>query len=243
MEQSKSKKDIINKLQKEILLLQGFKPAPVGSKGIGLGPIEAAFPNSVFPTAAIHEMLITVPEHAAACGGFLAGLLNILMKNNGVCLWISRSRSLFPAALKVFGVEPDQIIFIDLKHEKDVLWVMEEALKCAGLAAVVGELKDISFTQSRRLQLSLEKSKVTGFILRTDAERIATTACVARWQITPIKSEQVDGLPGLGFPRWNVELLRVRNGNPGLWKIEWSDGKFQAINDNNHLFNQKRKIG
>jgi protein ImuA len=243
MEQSKSKKEVINQLRKEILLLQGFKPDPAGSQSIGLGPIETAFPNGVFPKAAIHEMLITMPEQAAACGGFLAGLLNILMKNNGVCLWISKSRCLFPAALKVFGVEPDQIIFIDLKQEKEVLWVMEEALKCAGLAAVVGELKDLSFTQSRRLQLSLEKSKVTGFILRTDAERIATTACVARWQITPLESEQVDGLPGLGFPRWHVELLRVRNGNPGLWKLEWADGKFNAIEENNDLYKQNFKIG
>lgn len=41
--------------------------------------------------------------------------------------------------------------------------VMEEALKCGGLAAVVGEVQDISFTASRRLQLAVEQSGVTGF--------------------------------------------------------------------------------
>jgi protein ImuA len=39
----------------------------------------------------------------------------------------------FSPALKSFGVEPDKIIFITVTKEKDMLWVMEEALKCEGL--------------------------------------------------------------------------------------------------------------
>ena len=55
-----SKKDIINQLQKSILLMQGFTPPVSGAAdSVGLGPIEAAFPNAVFPTGAIHEFLST----------------------------------------------------------------------------------------------------------------------------------------------------------------------------------------
>jgi protein ImuA len=39
----------------------------------------------------------------------------------------------------------------------------------------------------------------------------------------------MDGLPGLGFPRWRVDLLRVRNGQGGSWILEWADGKFVAV--------------
>jgi len=42
-----------------------------------------------------------------------------------------------------------------------------------------------------------------------------------------LPGEPVDGLPGLGFPRWQVELLKVRNGQPGSWVVEWSDGRFK----------------
>jgi protein ImuA len=31
----------------------------------------------------------------------------------------------------------------------------------------------------------------------------------------------------VGHPRWNVELLRIRNGKPGQWQVEWSDGCFR----------------
>jgi protein ImuA len=230
MIQQGSKTEIISQLQKEIHLLQGFKPATKGTSGnVGLGPVERAFPNSVFPKNAIHEFLTLAPEQAAACKGFIAGLLHSLMQPGGACLWISASRMLFPPALKMFGVEPHRIIFVDLQREKDILWAMEEALKCEGLSAVIAEVREINLTASRRLQLAVEKSGVTGLVLRNDADRLSTTACVARWRITPIESQLEDGMPGVGFPRWNVELLKVRNGNPGKWDIEWSAGKFNLI--------------
>lgn len=226
------KKDIITQLQKDILFLQGFRPPVAGNTdAFGLGAIETAFPNGVFPVGAIHEFLSAAPEHAAACGGFIAGLLASLMREGGACLWISVSKTLFPPALKAFGVEPDRIIFVYLKRERDVLWAMEEALKCEGLAAVACELNEISFTQSRRLQLAVELSRVTGFILRGDSRKLSTTACAARWKITPLPSALEDKMPGVGFPRWNIELLKVRNGNPGTFQLEWSADHFMPVTE------------
>ncbi len=225
-----TKKDIISQLQRNILQWQGINvPQASTTRFAGLEHIEATFPNSVFPTGAIHEFLTEEPEYAASSGGFLGGLLKVLMQQGGICLWISTSRTLFPPALKNFGVDPDRIIFIDLKREKDILWAMEEGLKCSTLAAVIAEIEEISFIESRRLQLVVEKSRVTGFILRKNTKKLSTTACVARWRIKSLPSELEDGMPGLGFPRWNVEVLKVRNGNPGSWTIEWNAGKFVPI--------------
>jgi protein ImuA len=243
MELINAKKVIIDQLQKDILLLQGFKAVASQPSGtIILPSIEASFPNSVFPTGAIHEFINEVPEHAAASGGFIAGLLKSLMLNGGSSLWISASRTLFPPALKLFGVAPDRIIFIDVKKEKDVLWAMEEALKCEGLAAVIGEVSEINLSQSRRLQLTVEKSGVTGLLIRNNIQKIATSACVARWQIIPLISELEDGMPGVGFPRWKVELLKVKNGSPGSWDIEWSDNKFNLIQYEEAVL-EKLKVG
>ncbi len=225
-----SKKNIINQLQRDILRLQGLKaPEANNTSFFGLGEIENAFPNAIFPTGTIHEFLTFEPEYKAAGSGFISGLVSTLMQNGGVCIWVSNSRTVFPGALKRFSTEPDKVIFIDLKRERDILWAAEEALKCEGIAAVVAELREMSFTQSRRLQLAVEKSKVTGFILRTDALKLTTSACAARWQITPLPSLLEDDMPGVGFPRWNVELLKVRNGNPGAWQVEWQADKFIQI--------------
>jgi protein ImuA len=225
-----TKKDIISQLRKDILLLEGYKPTAEGQhKTLGLGPLEEVFPNGVFPTGTVHEMVCSNTEQAAACGGFVTGLLSVLMKEGGICLWVSLSGNLHPAALKSFNIEPDKIIFVNLTKDKDVLWVMEEALKCTGLAAVIGEVKEVDFKQSRRLQLAVEQSRVTGFILRNELAKMGATASAARWKIKPLPSEAVDGLPGLGFPRWQVELLRVRNGQTGSWIMEWTEGWFITV--------------
>ena len=225
-----TKKDIVTQLKKDILVLQGFRAvnAPT-TLDDSLGPIAAAFPNETFPTGAMHEFLSTATEDAAATSGFVTGLLAALMQHGKVCLWISMSRTLFPPALTHFGVNPDQIIFIDLQCEKDLLWTMEEALKCEGLGAVVGEIRDLSFTASRRLQLAVEKSRVTGFLLRHRPRIVGTIAAVARWKIISLSSQLENNMPGVGFPRWNAILLKVRNGKPGSWEIEWSAGSFRPL--------------
>ena len=106
---------------------------------------------------------------------------------------------------------------------------MEEALKCEGLAAVIGETSELSFTASRRLQLAVEQSRVTGFVLRVQPRNPGITASVTRWKISPISSVLPDSMPGVGFPRWNVELLKVRNGKPGAWQLEWKGGRFRHV--------------
>src|SRR6478735_4505048 len=162
-----NKSHIISQLQKDILSLQGLHaPKPGKEINLGLSAINHSFPNKSFPVNAVHEFISDAVENTAATGGFVSCLLSALMRKGGVCIWVSASRKIFPPGLTAFGIQPDRIIFVDLQKEKEVLWAMEEALKCEGLAAVIGEIKEISFTDSRRLQLAVEQSRVPGFLLR-----------------------------------------------------------------------------
>ncbi|WP_426329039.1 ImuA family protein [Pedobacter sp. R-06] len=244
----KANRELIDKLQQDILLWQGFKPQVAGkADAIGLGAIETAFPNGVFPKKAIHEFITIAPEDAAATDGFIGGLLAILMKDGAACVWISRSRKLFPLSLRLFNADPERIIFMDVQTEKDVLWIMEESLKCKGLAVAVAELTELSLIESRRLQLAVEKSGVTGLILRKDERKTASTVATARWKISPLPSVTEPGMPGLGFPRWQVELLKVRSGKPGSWVMEWAGDAFRepTPGENNTLWSEpiQRQIG
>ncbi|MFC0513169.1 ImuA family protein [Mucilaginibacter angelicae] len=237
-----SKAHIISELRKNILQWEGYKPPVTGTRSlVGLGPVEEAFPNGIFPIAAVHELICGSIEQAAAGSGLVTGILSVLLKNGGICVWIGRSRRLFAPALTVFGVEPHKVIFISLTKDKDALWVMEEALKCAGLKAVVCEVGELNFQLSQRLQLAVEQSRVTGFVLRNTAAKMGSTACAARWRIKSLPSADLGGLPGLGFLRWQVELLKVRNGQPGKWVLEWQDGHFVPVEE--VLMLSERKVG
>jgi len=237
-----AKKELIERLQKDILQWEGYRPPVAGKRSLlGLGPVEEVFPNGTFPVAAVHELVCGTAEQAAASGGFITAMLSALLKQGGICVWIGRARRLFAPALTVFGVEPHKVIFISLNKDKDALWVMEEALKCAGLSAVVCEVRELDFKQSRRLQLAIEHSRVTGFVLRNASGKLSSTACAARWQIQSLPSADLDGLPGLGFPRWRVELLKVRNGQTGSWVLEWQQDHFVPIED--FLVLEERQVG
>jgi protein ImuA len=109
-------------------------------------------------------------------------------------------------------------------------------LKCEKFSVVIGEIRDISLTASRRFTLAIEQSRVTGFIVRhqhqpKDLNPIFSTA---RWRITSLPGRPVDGMAGLGFPHWNVELLKLRSGKPGQWQVEWRADHFEVIEEKQH---------
>ncbi|WP_113662483.1 ImuA family protein [Pedobacter nanyangensis] len=225
-------KTIIERLQRQILDLEGYKANPKQQQQkLGFAHIEKHFPNQVFPTGTIHEFISIQPEHVASTSAFIMGLLAKLNTHQGIYVWIGKQRQLFPPGLNYFGIPAHQIIFINLAKPKDILWATEEALKCQSLNGVISELEAITFAQSQRLQLTVEKSKVTGFILRTQTGPIHATACAARWQISPITSHNTEQLPGVGFANWKVQLLKVRNGNTASFNIAWYNGQFQTINN------------
>ena len=94
-----SKENILAQLKKDILPLQGFKPATNNTvPDLGLGTINIAFPNATFPLGAVHEFICSGPEDVSASGGFIAGILSKLMLSGGVCLWISSTRTIFSPA-------------------------------------------------------------------------------------------------------------------------------------------------
>jgi protein ImuA len=225
-----AKSDIISRLKREILPLEGLGGKRPGSAvGLGLEFMREAFADGQFPLGAVHELISEGAETASSTAGFTSGILSGLMKNGGAAVWIGKSPLLFPTALKAFGIPADQVIFIDLKKEKDILWTMEEALKCASLPAVIGEMAELSFTHSRRFQLAVEQSRTTGFILRHNPRILTPNSCIAQWKIKPLPSISEDGLPGIAYPVWQVDLQKIRNGRPQSWIVEWRDGKFQEV--------------
>lgn len=238
------KTNIIDQLRKDILSVQGFaSPARGQDLFTSLGPIDNAFPNHSFPLRAVHEFIAGTAENRTATSGFIAGMLSGIMRRRGVVIWIGSKLQVFPHAFQSFGIDPDKIIFVSLEKEKDVLWAIEESLKSEGLSAVVGEVYGLSFDISRRLQLAVEKSHVTGFIINRNI-RVNATACVSRWQIKALPGVVYDEMPGIGFPRWNVELLKVRNGKTGSWQVEWKSGKFHFVSKTKTLeIGEHRKTG
>jgi protein ImuA len=225
-----SSPDMIESLRKEILRLGGIKsPRKDLYRKDGLAWMNDHFPNGTFPTAAVHEFQCSEPESMAASLGFIAAVNHELFSPEAVIVWIASETNLYPPALTMFNLKPHHVLCIYPNSVKERIWVMEEALKCKGLHAVIAELNGFDFTQSRRFQLAVEQSGVTGFILNSKQGPVGTNACVSRWKISSLPSQQEVNFPGVGFPSWHVELEKMRNGKNGRWKICWMHSRFELI--------------
>jgi protein ImuA len=247
---SLSASDTIAQLRETILLLQGFKPVHQVSDAVLPAEISESFPNKQFPQGAIHEFMCAGLQESSASCAFMAAIAAGLMKRSGVGVWITAHAMIFPPALTALGIQPDKMLFIQLQNPKDILRATEEVLKCEAVSVVISEIKELSFTQSRRFQLATEQSKVTGLLLRSNAKSSAV-ASVSRWRITPARSES-DLMPGVGFLRWNVKLEKIRNGKVGEWVVErrtddWVtcgvDDGIKRIKNKVHELNTIRMIG
>ena len=196
------------------------------SLSTGIEALDAHLPGGGLARGALHEVVGggVDPRHGAAAALFAASLLAGGQKP---VLWVLAVRDLFPAGIAAAGLHPDRVIYAETGSADAVLPVAEEGLRHPGLAGVVAEVARITVQASRRLQLAAEASGVTAIVIRRWAGRgepeMAGTVAATRWRLTAIASAPLDGVPGLGDPRWRLELVRCRGGATGTWILEACD--------------------
>jgi protein ImuA len=193
----------------------------------GIAAIDAALPGGGVATGALHEATGAAPTLAdEACATvFLAG---IAARLTGPVLWCRRAADLFAPGLAQAGLHPDRVLHVELGSDADVLAAMEEGLRVAHLAAVVGEVRRLGLTASRRLQLAAEANGVTALVQRRlrQGERVDEPgAAVTRWRVGAAPSTPIPLPIGLGRPRWHLRLDRVRGGDIKDWLVEACDAE------------------
>ena len=146
-------------------------------------------------------------------------------------IWIAEDLSLaengapYGPGLHEAGIVPEHLITVAAAHGRDVLWAMEEALRCHAVGVVIGELRarDIDQVATRRLSLAAAAGNTFGLILRT-APDDTPSAAATRWIIGAAPSVPARGgeRSGIGPPRLVAHLVRNRRGHLGAWIVEWN---------------------
>ncbi len=195
----------------------------------GVPEIDSMLPGGGLASGSIHEFAGggsgTVDGAAPAL--FVAG---VAARTQGPVVWCLTRPDLFAPALAQVGLHTERIIFVESDAEDDVLSNMEEALAYGGIGAVVGEVVRLPMTTSRRLQLAAERSGTIGLIVRrwrrqTEASDFGNpTASMTRWRVSVLRSEELP-VPGVGQPRWLLELMRSRAGECAEFQVRACDDK------------------
>jgi len=191
----------------------------------GVPSIDEHLPGGGIAAGALHEVSgsLELADDAAATV-FLAG---ILARTEGTVFWCMHWRDLFAPALGLAGLHPDRVVFVEAGSDTNVLTAMEECLRHTGLGGIVGELRKMTLTASRRLQLAAEQSGVPAFVFRRASSPEAVSegsAALTRWRVRAAPSEDLV-IPSLGRPRWSLDLERARGGEPQHWIVEGCDAQ------------------
>jgi protein ImuA len=194
----------------------------------GVADLDACLAGGALAGDALHDVASRSPVLAdeAAATLFMAG---IAARTKGPVLWAVLKFDLYAPGLEQGGLGPDRTLFHEARDDVGVLAAMEDALRHGGLGAVVGEVRRADMTASRRLQLAASDGGTPAFLFRRWRRRevcplAENSAAATRWRVGTAPSEEL-GVPGVGRPRWSVELVRQRNGNPFSMIVEGCDAE------------------
>jgi protein ImuA len=320
--------DLLLTLRERVRRIERPAATVHGVLPFGVAAIDRALPGGGLARGAVHEFIGMGgdEEDGALAAAFAAGILARLGPHHnpppragegtggGIVLWCLPRPDLYGSGLAALGLDPARLVLVRAWRDAEILWAIEEGLRAAGVAAVVGELGIFPAVASRRLQLATERSGVTAFVLRrwrngaeAARERGLPNAAATRWRIAALPSQPIpipafaerfphsptrhsgmpqrsrpgthkhgilpvfsqagvhgfrargqsprpgmtmdmvgnrdpvalgprfrggDGdktkigsetEPGIGRPRWRVELLRCRGGEPACWEVEVAD--------------------
>ena len=195
---------------------------------LGIRKIDAALAGGL-ALGAVHEIEAAGAVHRGAAFGFalaLACMATAARPADGV-LWIETASAAaetgrpYALGLEAFGLCPARVLIARVPRPIDLLWVLEEALRCRGLAAIIAELAQppADLNATRRLSLAARAGSGLGLIVHHRAVPQASAA-MTRWQIAAARSRP-DAFGGLGRPAFDLHLVKNRHGPCGRWTILW----------------------
>jgi protein ImuA len=191
-------------------------------------PIDATLGGGL-ACGALHELAPATPIHLAAASGFAIALATRAGGTRGQVLWVATDFAAredggpYGPGLDLLGLPAGCLLMLRVPRPVDVLWAMEEALRCRALACAVAELTgdgaEADLTATRRLALAARGSCGLGLLLRHRATTVPSAAAT-RWQIAAGASEP-DAYGGLGRARFDLTLSKNRRGPSGRWIVTW----------------------
>ena len=195
----------------------------------------------------LHEIAALSEAHLPAAAGFVAGLARAAFApflrpagrgESSAMVWLAEdmglveSGALYGPGLLDCGIRPEKLVTVAVAHRRDLLWAMEESLRCRSVRLVVGEMRAgaLDGVAVRRLSLAAAESGALALILRAAPPDDASTAAT-RWLAGATPSSSSPGTSSLSSgregeasaPHFILHLTRNRRGVLGSWILTWSD--------------------
>jgi protein ImuA len=188
----------------------------------GVLPLDTALGGGL--VAGLHEIAPPEPIHLGSATGLA---LALAVRSGSDVLWIQQDfaglegGALYGPGCDLFGLPMRRLLLLRVSRALDVLWAMEEALKCRALVSVIAELTEdgaaADLTITRRLSLAAQNG--FGFLLRHRPSR-HPSAAMTRFEVESAPAPP-DAFGGLGRTACVLSLVKNRRGPTGRWILQW----------------------
>lgn len=156
---------------------------PPAIHATGSATLDAVLPHGGWQSGTIVELMPT----QTGVGEFrllMPALASITNSEQHVAL-IAPPFIPFAPALNNHGVRLERLIVIRAERATDILWAIEQTLRCKSFGAVVGWPAAIKDRDTRRLQLAAEAGRSVGFLYRSPAAAMESSPAAVRLRLRP----------------------------------------------------------
>ena len=175
----------------------------------GHAALDAELPGAGWPVGAISEILQRRGEH----NEWRLLLPALRRAGIGSVVLVGAPHVPFAAALAAQGLDARRLLWVAASTPAECLWAAEQALRCAGVAAVLLWLTQARAEQLRRLQMAAQLHSKLLFLLRpAQAQAESSPAALRLLVVNPTDSDalQLHIIKRRGPPREQPLLLPAR---------------------------------
>ena len=195
----------------------------------GHAALDAVLPGGGWPLDALSELLQPPGLHAE-WRLLLPALVRLQQASPGALVLVGPPHVPFGPALQAQGLAVQRLLWLQVSEPQARLWATEQALRCAGVQAVLAWLPQVRAEPLRRLQLAAQTHGKPLFAVRPAQAQGESSPAVLRLLLAPwpdslAAQTQAQGADALGLqvlkrrgpPLLQPLLLPGRQGRLSAW--------------------------
>ncbi len=138
------------------------------------------------------------------------------LTDGGALVVVDLHQAFYPLGVERLGIAAERVVLVRPSTQREALWACEQALRSAGVAAVLSWPEYLTPLSFRRLQLAAEEGGTLGLLVRSARVQPEPSWADVRWLVSPAPSEA-------GRRRFSVEVLRGQSRKNGALLLEADD--------------------
>lgn len=207
------KADVLSTLRTQLRRVESARRPKSQAISSGVQPLDDLLPQAGYPPGSLVEW-IDCGRAAGAHWLALRGAVAAHRHSGGKVVIVDTEQTFYPPAAIAAGLPAAAIVLLRPQSREDLIWALDQSLRCSAVAAVWGQLANLPDNDARRLQLAAEAGGTLGMLLRPPSAIRQPSWAEVRWQVRGVAPRATASATN-SDRLLAVRLLRIRGAQAG----------------------------